>query len=206
MKGTGRGYRSARCDGCGLPCFLCVCAELPNVVVRTRITFLVHYREWRKPTNTARLAQRMLPQSRVLLRGGPTPGAGQDTALALDLLEANDAVVLYPSADAMPLSELGPSPHRQLVVPDGTWAQSRRLVRRHSVLQRLTHVRLDDRDTHYCLRRGTEAGLLCTLEAVAWALAALEPTAQSELLLRGFESWQARALTYRGIPRADCAR
>lgn len=200
MNGSGRGYRTERCHGCGLPVVLCICAELPCVRVRLRTTFIVHFREWRKPTNTARVAQRMLSQSRVLLRGGPTPEAGRDAEQAIESIPPANAVLLFPSPESLPIATLGQPAQLELVVPDGTWSQTRRLVRRHPVLQRMPHVRLSERDTVYRLRRGATPGLLCTLEAVAWALAALEPACDYMQLLSGFGRWQDRALSYRGCP------
>lgn len=201
---SGRGYRAPRCEGCGLLPESCICAELPATPSTVSTAFIVHFREWRKPTNTAKLATLLLgANSRVLLRGGPNPELGQRAEDELGTLEHELGLVLYPSDDAVPLSELVARDGREkwaratLIVPDGTWSQSRRVVRRTPSLLGHLHVKLDAQVSRYRLRRGSEAGLLCTLEAVGHALAVLDPSFDLSSYLRCFEEWQHRALLRR---------
>lgn len=201
---TGRGYRAPRCEGCGLLPESCICAELPATPSTVSTAFIVHFREWRKPTNTAKLAALLLgANSRVLLRGGPSPALGQRAEEQLADLDRELGLVLYPSDDAVPLSELVARDgrerwaHATLIVPDGTWSQSRRVVRRTPSLLGHLHVKLDAQVSRYRLRRGTEVGLLCTLEAVGYALAVLDPAFNLTSYLRSFEEWQNRALLRR---------
>lgn len=167
-------------------------------------TFIVHFREWRKPTNTAKLASLLLgANSRVLLRGGPNLELGQRAEEQLSTLDLPLGLVLYPSEDAILLSELTGRDGREkwaranLIVPDGTWSQSRRVVRRTPSLHHHLHVKLDEQVSRYRLRRGTEPGLLCTLEAVGHALAVLDPSFDLAAYLRTFDEWQNRALLRR---------
>ncbi len=167
-------------------------------------TFLVHFREWRKPTNTAKVALRLLgSNSRVLLRGAPSIDVGRRAEEQIAGLDQTAGLVLYPSDDAVPLSELvareGVDKWRgaNLIVPDGTWSQSRRVVRREAALQGLRHVKLGVLTSRYQLRRGSEPGLLCTLEAVGHALSVLDPEFDLSAYLTAFEEWQHRALLRR---------
>lgn len=111
--------------------------------------------------------------------------------------------MLYPSEEAIPLRELldrdGPEKWQcaNLIVPDGTWSQSRRVVRRQASLAQLPHVKLGAHKSRYQLRRGSEPGLLCTLEAVGFALAELDPAFDLVSYLGAFEQWQHRALMRR---------
>ncbi len=171
---------------------------------RVATTFLVHFREWRKPTNTAKVALRLLgSNSRVLLRGTPNKAAGQQAEEQIASLEQTSGLVLYPSDDAVPLSELVASEGvdkwrgANLIVPDGTWSQSRRVVRREVSLHGLRHVKLGVLASRYRLRRGSEPGLLCTLEAVGHALSLLDPEFDLSVYLAAFEEWQHRALLRR---------
>ncbi|HWC90627.1 MAG TPA: DTW domain-containing protein, partial [Pirellulales bacterium] len=75
-----------------------------------------------------------------------------------------------------------------LIVPDGSWAQMRRFVRRDRTLAGLPHVKLPPGPpSTYRLRVQPDAQSLCTLEAVARAIGILESAPaqqQLEALLR----------------------
>ena len=199
----GRGYRSGRCERCGLHPKACVCSALPQVENDTAIHLVVHWRELAKPSSTARLASAMLTQCNLLIRGGPNPEAGRRVESDLAALDPMSTWLLYPDADAEPIEGLveniGVAERpTALVVPDGTWSQTRRLIRRYAALGQLRRVRLPARDTLYLLRRGRSPGLLCTIEAIALALSAIEGASVGEPLLQGFRDWQTKALQVRG--------
>ncbi len=184
-----RGWRQVRCGHCGLPEGLCVCPELPRVVVRTRVVVVMHYVEALRSTNTGRLVARMLPTATVRVRGAreapdqPVPEGRR--------------LVLFPSEEARPLRPDDAGDDLVLVVPDGTWAQARRIHRRDPAARGAEAVTLvDPGRSAYGLRRNPRPGGLCTLEAVAAALGALEGPAVEAALLTGFERWlhQARGV------------
>lgn len=175
------------------------------------MTVLAHFCEIKKPTNTAKLAARVLARCRILELGALAPGAefGRDAARAagaeltqqLTALDPQRTLLLYPSDEAVPLDELllqrEPGQPLELLVPDGTWAATRRLVRRHPELQRLQAVRLCERQSNYALRRNAVPGLLCTLEAIACALGVLDGSNVEAGLLAAFDTWQTAALAAR---------
>lgn len=197
---SGRGYRAPRCERCGLLPTDCMCTQLPRVRSRIATTFVLHFREWNKPTNTAKVASLMLgDNSTVLLRGAPSREEAAEAEAQLDAIDRTNALILYPSETATSLDELKergaftqPGGLR-LIVPDGTWSQTRRVVRRHAALQHLPHVALPLRTSQYRLRRGAKPGLVCTLEAVGLALALLDPAFDYDTYMRGFLRWQDRA-------------
>lgn len=200
----GRGYRAPRCERCGLLPETCICEELTRTPSTVATTFVVHYQEWKKPTNTAKLAALLLADNcQVLLRGAPDVEHSRAAEERIDALDQTSGLVLYPSEDAVSLRELverdGPEKWRRatLIVPDGTWSQSRRVVRRQVSLQKLPHVKLGEHKSMYQLRRGSEPGLLCTLEAVGFALAELDPSFDLAAYLAVFELWQHRAIMRR---------
>src|SRR5690606_20376639 len=101
------------------------CAELPRTPSSVTTTFVVHYREWQKPTNTAKVAKLLLGESgQVLLRGAPTVELSRAAEARIDALDGAAGLVLYPSEDAISLRELverdGPEKWRSanLIVPD----------------------------------------------------------------------------------------
>ncbi len=96
-------YRN-RCAACRFPTPNCICVDLPTVCVQTRIVVLMHHREWWKKGATAPLAELVLTNSQILIRGR------QDAPLCADDLCANSgrALVLFPSADAKKMFEANP--------------------------------------------------------------------------------------------------
>lgn len=150
---------------------LCVCALVPSLHARTRLVLFVHYREARKPTNTGQLAARCLSGSSVEVIGereSPQP------SLCVD--DDEQAVLLYPAADAVPVSSFADNPRRiVLIVPDGNWRQASKMRARVPGLSALPCVTLPDiAPTEYRLRAEPRAGGLATFEAIARALRCLE--------------------------------
>ena len=85
---------------------------------------------------------------------------------------------------------------RHLVVPDGTWRQARRLLRRELLPLGVPCVNLPEGlPSLYSLRRRGE-GNLCTLEATAAALACLGEVEVSRGLLQRFARWVSLAAGY----------
>lgn len=119
----------------------------------------------------------------------------------------NTTWVLFPTETAAPLEEVAGQVDT-LIVPDGTWGQARRIVRRHARCKGLPAVRLSSPGrSQYALRRApTETGL-CTIEAVAEALRILEGDACADQMLSAFSLWRQRALLVRAgahnLPRRE---
>jgi len=200
-RGTGRGYRSSHCAQCGLRTPLCLCAQLPHVETTTRVWFVMHWRESSKPSNTARLAMRLLSNSTCIERGRTLDSAGV-VERTLEPLDPASCLLLYPSDDALPLDEVLSGERAaalNLIVPDGTWGQTRRWVRRETWLAPVRRVRLS-RASHlpgYRLRHAAGPNLYSTFEATAIALSVIHGWALGDTLLTHFEQWQQRALASR---------
>lgn len=139
----------------------------------------MHRHEAVTSTNTGRLAARLLSGASVRVRGlRGEPAAG--------LLPEGRRLVLFPMAGARPLApEDAAGEPLVLLVPDGTWPQARRLLRRADDLRGAEIVTLPPASpTRYGLRRSPREGTLCTLEAIARALGLLEgPEVEARLLL-----------------------
>jgi len=201
----GRGYRAGRCARCGLRLELCLCAELRPLRARTAVHFLMHWREQSKPSNTVRLARCLLTNSSVTLRGHPVSD-GPTISQRVSGLPAGRCLLLFPSEHAIDLRSFSAVSEDeepwQLLVPDGTWPQARRLLRKESALAQVPQVTVPLSLRRYALRRTTSPGLLSTLEAVAAALSILESDQIADQLLQKFELWQHRALASRsgGLP------
>lgn len=173
---------------------------------------ILHQMEARKPTNTGRLALRCLPNGAVVIRGRvdtnglPALGSGgleatpdaatvamprtEPTARARAvpawLAEATNPVLLFPCADARPIATFRGGAPITLVVPDGTWGQAASTRHRVPGLERIPAAVLPPGPPSRYRLRTAPGGVdqVCTLEAIARALAVLEdePGVATELL------------------------
>jgi DTW domain-containing protein len=188
-----RSQRVTRCQRCGLPKRLCLCAELPTLDVRTRIVLVMHRREPLKSSNTARLAMAMIPGALRVVVGA------RDRVPAVAKLPLGRRLLLFPLAGAEELSPAHATGADVLVVPDGTWPQARRLARRVAALAGVTIVRLPaGPPSRYSLRRNVRPGTVSTFEAIARSLALLEGAATEETMLPWLEQFVRRTLRLRG--------
>ncbi len=150
----------------------------------------MHFIEAVRSTNTGRLVARMLPRASLRLRG--ERDGERETA------PEGRRLVLFPSEGARPLSPDDAGDDLVLVVPDGTWAQARRIHRRDPAAIGAEAVTLPSAGASaYGLRRSVREGALCTLEAVAAALGVLEGPRVESALCEAFARWRVRAETVR---------
>ena len=164
----------AVCPRCERPASTCLCATLPAALAhRTELLILQHPAEAGHAKNTAALLTLGL-QSARLVRGEVF-----DAALA-----GPGSALLYPGA-----SEAGPATEvRRLILLDGSWRQSRRLLAANPWLAALPRLGLPELPSRYAIRRAHRPGQLSTLEAGLHALALLEgDPARFEPLWAAFE-------------------
>ena len=192
-----RSKQEPRCPVCRLHLAHCLCDELRPVLTRTHVAVVMHRREEKKSTNTGRLALLTLANSSLHVRGHA------DAPADLSVLEdpSRRTLLLFPREDAVVLDarwvQADPRPPT-LIVPDGTWSQARRMVRREPVLARAQAVLAPPGPpARYCLRRETADDGLATAEAIARALAVLEGVDVAEELDRIFEMMVSRTLATR---------
>ena len=158
-----------RCEGCGLRETACLCGDIQARPVRTRVVLITHHAERRKSTNTGRLVALALQGAEVRVRGeldaSPRPPLPEGRRLLL---------FPHPEARALSADDARGEPV-VLLVPDGTWNQARRILRRDADAQGAEPVMLPPgAPSRYGLRRAPREGTVLTLEAVARALAVLE--------------------------------
>lgn len=193
-----RDHVEARCAVCRMHATLCICALVPRLHPRTRLTLIIHYREARKPSNTGQLAARCLARSRVEIIGK----RGQ----AIEAPVVHDGelpLLMFPDADAVPIERYAASERPiALFVPDGNWRQASKVRRRGPGFCEMQCVTLPAaRPTEYRLRAEPRAGGLATLEATARALGILEGAAGpaiEDAMLAVFRIMVERTLWFRG--------
>lgn len=189
------------CSRCWLRSGLCYCGEIKQIELVTKVTVVMHAAERDKNSSTARLLSLMLKNCSIHQVGRPdTPFRGLPTSEP-DV----ESLLLFPDASAPELSseyclELGK--RIQLVVPDGTWSQAKRIFQRNESLYKLRRVRIPPAQTEYCLRRNIHPGTLCTAEAVAYALGIIEGLEVQNKILEGFREMSNRVLWGRKSSKA----
>ena len=165
----------------------------------------MHFLERRRTSNTAWLAAHALEHCSIVLRGikdqpfdaeaVAQPPASGSTLLLYATETATTLDPTYVASLARPV---------KLVVPDGTWGQTRRMLHREPVLRALPTVRVAaSPPSIYRLRRARRPHELCTLEAIARALGTLECPDVERQLMDMLKVMVHAGMATRGNPRAD---
>ncbi|MCY7316395.1 MAG: DTW domain-containing protein [Rubrivivax sp.] len=188
--------RRTLCGRCTRPLPACLCRWVCPTANRLPLLLLMHPLEANHAKNSATLLKLSLSQCRV-----EVGDAFDDNRLQHTL--ASGALLLYPSGVGNPAAP--PPPHveqveqvEQLVLLDGTWRQTRRLLHRHPLLQALPRwalptVPLPPPPSRYAMRKAARPDQRSTLEAACLALAHLEQRpAHYDALLQAFAEWAAR--------------
>lgn len=148
--------------------------------VGTRVLVLQHPDEAGHAKNTvAFLTLGLSPAARVLTGEVFPPSVA-----------APGAVLVYPGAAGDPAAPAA----RELLLLDGSWRQSRRLLAANPWLAALPRLSLSEQPSRYTIRRAHRPGQLSTLEAGLLALAAVEgEAARFEPLWAAFDRFVAAA-------------
>lgn len=153
----------AVCPRCERPVPVCLCATLPAPLAhRTELLILQHPAEAGHAKNTAAFLTLGL-QSAQLLRGQTF-----DATLATP-----GTALLYPGCPGV-REPASPADVKRLILLDGNWRQSRRLLAENPWLGALPRLALPEQPSRYAIRRAHRPGQLSTLEAGLHALAQLE--------------------------------
>ena len=164
--------------------------------IETQLALVMHRREVKKSTNTGHLALKCVEGAQLFVRGFP------DAPADLSPLAATPTrLLLFPREDAR---ELTPDFVERLtrpvtlIVPDGTWSQARRMVRREPILAEAVAVLPPaGPPTRYRLRHEHVDGGLATAEAIARALGALERPEVQAHIEKAFEAMVETTLATR---------
>jgi DTW domain-containing protein len=196
---AGIGKAKQRCSVCGASLTLCMCAEVPQLDLRTKVALVIHHRELSRSSNTGLLALQSLVNSELRIRG--------DSREALDLSDLLSpryrTLLFYPSADALELDrELVCRDSRpiQLIVPDGTWRQARKIHSRQPELKNIPRVKIStpNRGT-FQLRAQSRPERMATLQAIACALRIIEGDLVAARLMKLYHARVDRTLRARGL-------
>ncbi len=203
------------CMTCLRPQTACICQWITPTAHSVEVVVLQHPLEVDNPKGSARLLCLSLKHSHLVtgevfdesvlhaLLTQPLPGQPKGN-------RARYAVLLYPdtpqgsqalTVQPPPLStELMSNPAQlRLIVLDGTWRKSRKMLFLNPLLQQLPRLPLRDMPvSHYLIRKAHRPDQLSTLEATCAALGQLEQnTGDFVSLLAAFDSFVAQQMGYR---------
>ena len=198
---AGIGKAKERCPVCDASLTLCMCAALPRLDLRTKITLVIHHRELARSSNTGLLALRALVNSELRVRG-----ESRDTLDLSDILSHRYRTLLFfPCTDAVELNRdlVGQDPRPiQLIVPDGTWRQARKIHSRHPELSDIPRVKISTpNDSTFQLRSQSRPEGMATLQAIASALRIIEGDLVAAQLMKLYRARLDRTLSARGLLR-----
>jgi DTW domain-containing protein len=203
--------RRLRCATCLRPQSSCICRWITPVAHVVEVLILQHPLEVDVAKGSARLLHLSLPRSRMLT--GEVFAVPDLRTPPLETVSAADGekqhILLYPETaqnrspglanppELVPAMLQDPSRLR-LVVLDGTWRKSRRMLYLNPWLQHLPRLALQDMPaSNYLIRRAHKPDQLSTLEATCAALARLEGDAEKfQPLLAAFDGFVAQQMAY----------
>jgi DTW domain-containing protein YfiP len=165
-------------------CFLhperCICSSLPKLNLQTKLSLIIHHRELKRTTNTGRLAVQALVNSEMYIRGLENKPLDFSHLLTSDF----EHYLLYPSDDAIEMSELKPQKPVHLIVSDGNWRQASKVHRRQVELSQVPKVKISKVNLAKNHLRNEHMSVgYSTLEAIAMAFGIFEgESVQNELL------------------------
>lgn len=199
----------ALCPRCGRAQSACICRWIAPAQSRVEVAILQTREEGGNAKNSARLLHLSLAGSvletgdvfddarlRALLHA-PWPGsAGTPYPILLYPDIEHDpglGVAVPPPFDPAALAGRQP----RLIVLDGTWRKSRKLLYTHPLLQALPRLGLEGGQGRYLIRKAHAPGQLSTYEAVCAALARLDAGFDPAPLLAAFDGFVAQQLAFR---------
>lgn len=178
----------SRCPTCGTRPDLCICSDLATFPSRLHFVFVQHSQEALKPTNSARLACRMLSSASIVTWNRVAPPELPP-----------DTILLYPSADASTLELSDLLEASTIVVPDGTWSQASRIA---SVLGQKTLKRRSlpaGATSMWGLRHASSQDRISSAQAVATVLGLDGEIEAAKALMSALSEAGRRILSMRGI-------
>lgn len=185
------------CPGCALHHSLCICALMPCLDLKTKVSLVIHAKEIKRTTNTGRLAVRMLSNSEVYVRGQSVE------PVVIELAAGYRPLLFFPSEEARELSsDLISEDSRpiQLIVPDGNWRQASKVSSRHPEIHSVERVKISTpRPLGPLLRAETSPEGMATLQAIAEALRILEGDEVYSQIMGFFQAKLQATLKGRGF-------
>jgi DTW domain-containing protein YfiP len=181
---TARGSKVERCSSCLLQARVCICKYKVSHRSASQFFLVMHHNESYKPTNTGRLIEDCIEDTRRFKWSRTEPCS--DLLEALDD-EAIDPYIVFPEGEGYEerMVEYEPKAGKRpvFIILDGTWRQARRMFRHSRYLDGIPVIQPKvNRSSEYRLRKAAVEGQLCTAEVAATMLQQSHDPRGSEIL------------------------
>lgn len=197
------------CTRCRFRSDMCVCERAAAIANKLdlplRISIIMHAKENRKTSNTGHLIRLALRNAQLHLHGFPgTRLEGHDfesnAAQTLCLFPARGGQILSPEIASHYLASGKPL---HLVVPDGNWGQTTRMLKRIPHLNQIPRIELpklvhSTKRAHLRQRRNLSPERLSTYEAIAATVGMFFGDAAEEALLELYDHAAGQMMAMRG--------
>lgn len=176
-----------RCRACWLRREVCLCRDVQRVRLGLRVRVLRHAKERWRTSNTARIAALVSDDIQIEDYGGKVsfdPGS-----------LSKGAWLVFPGR-----ADLLTALPTELVVLDGSWAQTRHMIQQVPALFALPRLSFDAPEVApRRLRRSPREGALSTIEAIAAAARAIRQEGAARALDDAHALFVARTLQLKGV-------
>lgn len=181
----------AICPHCQRPQRTCLCHAITATENRIPVHILMHPSELKCAKGTATLTASVLNQCRIW------PGEIEaDFAPLRDAIRDCPSFLLYPGEQAQSVETATLPDSAQLLVIDGTWRKTHKILQLNPWLMALPQLSFADLPKgDYRIRKARREDSLSTLEATAHALHALEALDPTPLL-RAFDALKQSQLAH----------
>jgi DTW domain-containing protein YfiP len=172
---------------------------MPRFDLKTHILIFMQRTEHRIISSTAHYIPKIFKHAEIRIRGGIDRLPMNTDGI---FVEERQPLILYPTENAQVLSEEFVSKIKKpitLIVPDGSWRQTMRIVKRLDPNEKIPRVILPPGPpSNYRLRTSRKEGGVCTFEAIARSLGIIEGKIVQEKLETFFDAMVERVLWTRG--------
>jgi DTW domain-containing protein YfiP len=194
----------AVCRKCHRPEKVCICDFISPVENRVEIGILQHPTEAKQIKGTAILAALSLQKAKLWV----SESVEEVSDLLAWLNNHKQTYLLYPPTEEQNSStqvhrteqlKAIPAEDYQVLVLDGTWRKTFKMLQLNQQLADLSRVVLEpETESKYIVRKQKDQNSLSTVEAVAELLSRLESDAEKfQPLLQAFESMQQQQMAFR---------
>ncbi|WP_163935391.1 tRNA-uridine aminocarboxypropyltransferase [Paraferrimonas sp. SM1919] len=178
----------AKCDNCNQPQVRCFCPFITPLKHQTKLIIMQHPSELKAAKGTVKLLQMMSQNIEVWV------GESQaDFSELQQQLQGIQVGLLYPDEQAVSLDGADKPQLDALILLDGTWKKTYKILQLNPWLQALPKVSFNAPKGRYHIRKAPRADSLSTLEAACFALEAIE-SFDARPWLSGFEAFMQQQI------------
>lgn len=204
MKDVPSPCHKTRCYKCRLHDNICMCQLTPRFDLTSRVTIIMHRKEYMLTSNSGILAKNILKNSKILFHGHENRSPIAQNEITPQEYEN---YILFPSPQATPLDKNFLKRLQKplnLIVPDGNWRQAKKIMRSVNSLHSLPKVTLPNLGkSEYKLRVSPFEDGVCTFEAIARSLKVTDGQKVYQSMLETFKIFVDRSLWTRGKIKAS---